>query len=223
MKYLAAKANEGGSNYQTLLAKTRYLQIGYYLDNWKMNPFFMPKKVRYLIYPSCSTLSTSPIITAHNLTSLGAHTDHRSIIQSDTGESNSKAGDAKTANHLFTRFANPPRDTGPFAEALVLKASAGTTMLGTSGLMQSNDYIRPWREIQGVKTSEQPLTSDEVVNLWLDGFGVEFAETSCYVREFVWDGSQGTILPQQAGVSMDALTDAASYIKSVDWSSVLNS
>lgn len=75
----------------------------------------------------------------------------------------------------------------------------------------------------GFNTAVQYLTSNELVSLWPDGVGIELAETAYYVREFGWDGGEEAILLEQTGVDMDAFTDAASYIKSVDWSSVLNS
>jgi hypothetical protein len=89
--------------------------------------------------------------------------------------------------------------------------------------MQHSDYVQLWGQLQGVRTAIQPLNSDEVVNLWPDGFGLELAQTACYVREFGWDGGEGAMLPEQAGVDMSALTNVTSYIKSVDWSSVLGS
>ena len=32
-------------SYRSLFEKTSYVQIGFYLDNWKMNPVFTPRKV----------------------------------------------------------------------------------------------------------------------------------------------------------------------------------
>ncbi|KAK5046220.1 hypothetical protein LTR84_008363 [Exophiala bonariae] len=187
VKYLKSKAESGESSYQLLLKKTSYLQMGYYLDNWKMNPFFTPKK-------------------GEDGTVL-----FRSFDPIDTGK----------AEHP-TPFVHPPTDTGPFVEALVLKAAPGTVLLGTSGPMPFNDYIKLWGQIQGFETNVQYVSSDQVVELWPDGFGLELAQTASYVRDYGWDGGERAILPEQAGVDLSALTDVTSYIKSTDWSSVLN-
>lgn len=45
VKYLKSKAASGEPKYQSLLDRTSYVQMGYYMDNWKMNPFFTPQKV----------------------------------------------------------------------------------------------------------------------------------------------------------------------------------
>lgn len=158
-KYLASKSGEGASNYQTLLGKTSSVQIGYYLDNWKINPFYIPKKVRYLIDRSRSTISAVLVIAAHNLqdfmyvlTTLQEADGtivFRSTIQSNTDKSSGKERETETTNYHLTPFVNPPTDTGPFIESLVLKAPPGTTMLGTSSPMQFNDYIKLWGQLQG--------------------------------------------------------------------------
>lgn len=45
VEYLKTKAKED-PRYKQLLDVTSYIHIGYYLDNWKMNPILMPTKVR---------------------------------------------------------------------------------------------------------------------------------------------------------------------------------
>lgn len=118
-------------------------------------------------------------------------------------------------------FVHPPRDTGPFVEALVLRAPPQTTLLGTCGLMQMSDYVKLWGEINSVKTKIQTFTLDEVDRTWPGGFGLEVGQTVCYVREFGWDGGQGAVLPEQAGVTMSDLTNVTSYIKTTDWRRIL--
>jgi len=121
-----------------------------------------------------------------------------------------------------TPFVHPPTDTGPFVKALVLKAPPKTTMLGTSGLLQYSDYVKLWGEIQGVPTQLQSVSLEEVVGMWPGGFGKEVGESACYTGEFGWDGGEGAVLPEAAGVDKKDLTDVATYIKNTDWSSVLN-
>jgi hypothetical protein len=118
-------------------------------------------------------------------------------------------------------FVHPPTDTGPFVEALVLKAPPRTTLLGTCEMMHMSEYVKLWGEINGVKSETHGLSLYEVTQMFPGGFGLEVGETACYVREYGWDGGEGAILPEQAGVKMGDLTDVASYIKTTDWSSVL--
>jgi len=116
---------------------------------------------------------------------------------------------------------HPPQDTGPFVEALILKAPPRTTLLGTSGLLDFSEYMKLWGEINGVTTKLQPLSVENVVEAWPGGLGIEYAETACYASEFGWDGGEGAILPEDAGVDMSVLCNPTSYIKSTDWSSIL--
>jgi len=44
VQYLEQKS-EGFSEYKALFEKTSYVQIGYYLDNWKSDPILTPEKV----------------------------------------------------------------------------------------------------------------------------------------------------------------------------------
>ena len=44
VQYLEEKAQDD-LQYRSLFEKTSYVQIGNYLDNWKKNPIFTPKKV----------------------------------------------------------------------------------------------------------------------------------------------------------------------------------
>lgn len=88
--------------------------------------------------------------------------------------------------------------------------------------MPFHDYVKLWGQILGLKTKIQSFSSDEIVGLWPNGFGLELAQTASYTRELGWDGGEGAILPEQAGVDLSALTDVTSYIKGIDWSPVLN-
>jgi hypothetical protein len=67
VKYLELKAGEGGLIYQALLSRTSFVQMGYYLDNWKMNPFFMPRKVRLFINLMAQRCLALLIAAIHNL------------------------------------------------------------------------------------------------------------------------------------------------------------
>lgn len=88
-------------------------------------------------------------------------------------------------------------------------------------MMPFADYVKLWGELLNVKTALAPVTVEEVEAKFPGGFGLEVAQTVCFVSEFGWDGGEGAVLPEQIGVKMDELTDVAEYIKQTDWSSVL--
>lgn len=88
--------------------------------------------------------------------------------------------------------------------------------------MRYSEYVKLWGDINGVKAEIKVVSIDDVARMWPDGFGLEVAQTVCYVGEFGWDGSECAILPEVAGVDNSILSDVNSYIKTTDWSSVLN-
>jgi hypothetical protein len=95
-------------------------------------------------------------------------------------------------------------------------------MLGTCGVMQMSEYVKLWGEINGVRTKLEAVSLDDVDRMYPGGFGIEVGQTACYVREYGWDGGEGAILPQDAGVKLEELTSIESYITNTDWSSVLS-
>ncbi|KAK4944471.1 hypothetical protein LTR10_016145 [Elasticomyces elasticus] len=117
---------------------------------------------------------------------------------------------------------HPPTDTGPFVEALVLKAPPQTTLLGASGLSTLPDFVKLWGSILKVEARVQELSIEDVDAKFPGGLGREVGETVAYVREYGWDGGEGAILPEKAGVDLAALTDPVAYIRDTDWSSVVN-
>jgi hypothetical protein len=119
-------------------------------------------------------------------------------------------------------WVHPSIDTGPFVEALVLNVLPRMTMLETSTLMLFSDYAKLWGEINNVKIELQPMSIEEYADMWPGGLGIEVAQSAYFAREFGWDGGKGAVLPEKAGVKKGDLSDLTSYIKSTDWSSVLN-
>lgn len=118
-------------------------------------------------------------------------------------------------------FVHPPNDTGVFVEALITKVSPRTTILGVSSFVKYSEFVKLWGEINGVKAKLDLLSTDDIVRLLPEGFGIETVETACYIRDFGWDGNEGALLPEDVGVDKKSLTDVESYIRSTDWSSVL--
>ncbi|KAI1622425.1 putative hscarg dehydrogenase [Exophiala viscosa] len=186
VQYLEMKA-QSEPEYRQLLETTSYVQMGFYLDNWKMTPLFAPQKQANGSYVWYMVHGKSPIEHEHPLP-----------------------------------VVHPPTDTGPFVEALVLKAPPGTTVLGTSKLFKFSEFVKLWGGILKVEAGIQELSIEDLDAKFPGGFGREVGESAAYVREYGWDGGEGAILPEQAGVDLGALTDAETYIRDTDWSSVVN-
>ncbi len=102
----------------------------------------------------------------------------------------------------------------------MLKTPPRTTLLGTSSVMPYAEFVRLWGDIHGVKASLQSLSVEDVDKLVPGGLGREVGETAAYTQEFGWDGGEGTLLPEQAGVGVKRLTDVETYIRTTDWSAV---
>ncbi|KAJ9606464.1 hypothetical protein H2200_009425 [Cladophialophora chaetospira] len=189
VKYLKDKADTV-PDYRALFKKTSYLQMGYYLDNWRIpnNPILTPRK----------------------------QTDGSFVWK--TIVANDPRLDKK--EHLAP-FVHPPTDTGPFVSALVLKAPPQTTMLGTCAQMSFSEYVRLWGETLHVRAKTEDYPVDDVIRDLPDGFGLEVAETSLFVKEYGWDGGEGAKLPWECGVNREDLMDVKRYIEETDWSAVL--
>lgn len=118
-------------------------------------------------------------------------------------------------------FVHPPTDTGPFTEALVLRAPPNTNLLGCSRLMLMEDYAALWGRIVGVDCRWEGVTLEAIQELIPGPVGREVAESGAYVAEFGWDGGEGAKLPEEVGVDMAKLTTPEQYIRQTDWSSLL--
>ncbi|KAH8898124.1 putative hscarg dehydrogenase [Thozetella sp. PMI_491] len=204
VQYLEEKAQED-QPYKLLHEKTSYVQIGNYLDNWMKNPIFTPQKVQAFEIWDINSDSTNE----------QQESDGTFAFRYIT------SGSAAVETNHPTPFVHPPHDTGLFVEGLILKAPPRTTMLGTCSLMLFSDYVALWGKLNNVQTKLLPITLEEIAAMFPGGFGLEVGETVCYINEFGWDGGEGAVLPEQAGVDKAALTDVASYIRETDWSSVL--
>ena len=78
-------------------------------------------------------------------------------------------------------------------------------MLGTSSVMPYGEFVRLWGDFHGVEASLQSLSVEDVDKLVSGGLGREVGETAAYTQEFGWDGGEGTMLPEQAGVDVIVL------------------
>lgn len=113
-------------------------------------------------------------------------------------------------------------DTGKLVLAL-LDAPAGTTLLGAGTEDTHANMAALWGKILGVPARFKQVSSEECAAAIPYGAGLDVAQGIAYTSEFGWDGGKlGSVLrPEDVGLK-GKMTTLEEYIKSEDWSSVIN-
>ncbi|KAF7956138.1 hypothetical protein EAE96_005058 [Botrytis aclada] len=133
-------------------------------------------------------------------------------------------------NFLFERPLSPDsvvefvvtqRDTGGFVKALI-EMPPGKNLIGVSERMTWQEWVKVWGSVLGVKAGFKQVSEE---NFW-NGVPEDLKELQVaweYVDEFGHTGGDPEVLrPEELAVKIP-LTSMEEYIKSEDWSSVLNS
>ncbi|KAE9362806.1 NAD(P)-binding protein [Stipitochalara longipes BDJ] len=124
--------------------------------------------------------------------------------------------------HVQFPFVVTHEDTGSFVKALV-DLPAGKDLLGVSQTMTWPEWMKLWGEILGVKAGFKQVSGDEFFKGVPEPLKRELMDTYDYVEEFGYTGGDPDVLmPGQLPVKIP-LTSIEEYIRSEDWSSVLNS
>ncbi|KAH8891752.1 putative hscarg dehydrogenase [Thozetella sp. PMI_491] len=114
------------------------------------------------------------------------------------------------------------RDTGAFVKALV-DLPPGKELLGVSENMTFPEWIALWGKILGVKTGYKQVSRAEFFEGVPAPMAQELGDTYDFMEEFGFTGGDpDVLLPEQLDFKIP-LTSMEEYIKSEDWSSVLNS
>ncbi|KAF7526020.1 hypothetical protein G7054_g10888 [Neopestalotiopsis clavispora] len=113
------------------------------------------------------------------------------------------------------------RDTGAFVKALV-DAPAGTHLLGASEIMTWPAWMEIWGRVHGVGASFREVPQAEFFEGVPEPFRTELWDSHAYFEKFGHTGGDPKVVtPEQLGITK-SLTTMEEYIKSEDWSSVLN-
>ncbi|KUJ10769.1 NAD(P)-binding protein [Mollisia scopiformis] len=127
-----------------------------------------------------------------------------------------------TAASFRMPFVVTEKDTGAFVKALI-DLPAGKDLLGVSETMTWPEWMETWGRIHGVKTGFKEVPSDEFFKDLPEPMGKELADAFAYMEEFGYDGGDPEVLTPDMLDTKIPLTSMEEYIKSQDWSAVLNS
>lgn len=181
-------------NRKPALAKvSSFVQIGFYLENYKNFPAWAPYKEELengttVVFPRNGMSNTSqqakPIPYLHP--------------PNDTGP-------------LVHALVMSP------------SAPAGTVLLGVAGrqsLLTAEQFAELFGRVHNVKTRVKLITAEDIMATtdtpeWL---AKEINDSSVYVSTYGWDGGEpGVKLPEEIGVQIEHLTDLEEYVKTADW------
>ncbi|KAH9906391.1 putative hscarg dehydrogenase [Xylariomycetidae sp. FL2044] len=113
------------------------------------------------------------------------------------------------------------RDTGAFVKALV-DMPAGKDIFAVSEWMTFPEWMEIWGRVLGVKAGYQQVTHEELFKAVPEEFKKEIGDSFDYIEEFGFTGNDPNVLdPKELGIKL-SLTSMEEYIRSEDWSSVLN-
>ncbi|EOO00128.1 putative -like family protein [Phaeoacremonium minimum UCRPA7] len=119
-------------------------------------------------------------------------------------------------------FVVTQRDTGPYVKALV-DLPAGKDVLGVSQSLTFPEWMTIWGKVLGVKAGFKQVSWEEFFGTVPEPLKSELQDAWKYFEDFGHTGGDPNVLtPEQLGVKVP-LTTMEEYIRSEDWSSVLNS
>lgn len=114
-------------------------------------------------------------------------------------------------------------DVGVLVEALVLRAPAGTELMGGQK-MTVQAYGELWGRVLGVSCRFEPQSVEAGVATFpaeMRAVGREVMESAAFIGAYGWDGGVGAQWPEEVGVKTEELVDIASWIGQQDWRAVL--
>ena len=121
---------------------------------------------------------------------------------------------------------DPPRDVGVFVRELV-KAPAGTVLLGESDPVTVQGLVELWGQVTGKTARLECMEFEEAVSvieagMGGGGWGREMVENMLYYRDYGYEGGNPEIKrPGDLGIKADETTSYRTYLKEQDWTGVL--
>ncbi|KAK7941606.1 NmrA-like family domain-containing protein 1 [Apiospora aurea] len=100
------------------------------------------------------------------------------------------------------------RDTGAFAEALVLDHPAGTDILGASEIVTKSEYAALWGRTLGVKVTVREASEEEYVKYLPEGFEATIVDDLKFFAEFGYSGGNARVkTPAELGIKTTSLEE----------------
>lgn len=123
-----------------------------------------------------------------------------------------------------THEANPEviasRDTGAFAEALVLRHPPGTDVLGASAIITKPDYAALWGRTMGVKAAVKDVSEEEYVSYVPEEIRDTMVDLMKFFAEYGYAGGNPKVkTPAELGIETTSLE---TFFRDEDWSKVLS-
>lgn len=112
------------------------------------------------------------------------------------------------------------RDTGAFAEALVLRHPPGTNVLGASEIITKTDYAALWGRTMGVKATVKDVSEEEYVSYVPEEIRETMVDLVRFFSEYGYTGGNPKVkTPAELGIQTTSLED---FFRGEDWSAVLD-
>ncbi|KAL5332408.1 hypothetical protein BJX70DRAFT_384223 [Aspergillus crustosus] len=128
----------------------------------------------------------------------------------------------QTKADLKVPFAVPERDTGVFVKALVFDLPPRKILLGMSEYLTWPEWMELWGRILGVEAGFEQVSKEAMFAGLPGAMRRDLEEGYDFVDEFGFTGGDADVLvPDQLPVKLP-VTSMEEYIKSEDWSSVLD-
>lgn len=123
-------------------------------------------------------------------------------------------------SHLAKPEVVASRDTGTFAEALVLHHPAGTDVLGASEIVTKEEYAAIWARTQGVEARVRDVNEEEYVKYLPEGYEAGMLDMFMFFAEYGYAGGNPKVkTPAELGIETGSLDE---YFRAENWSAVLN-
>ncbi|KAG6356040.1 hypothetical protein INS49_015425 [Diaporthe citri] len=126
-----------------------------------------------------------------------------------------------TSAALRMPFIVTERDTGALVKALV-DLPPGKDLMGVSEWMTFPEWVEVWGRVLGVKVGFRQISKEEMFEGVPEPMAQEIGDSFDYIEEFGFAGGDPEVLdPEQLDFKIP-LTSMEEYIRSEDWSSILD-
>ncbi|PRP77818.1 hypothetical protein PROFUN_07760 [Planoprotostelium fungivorum] len=126
-----------------------------------------------------------------------------------------------TPAHLKLPHVVAERDTGPYVRALV-DMEPGKKVFAVSEYMSFTDFMELWGQHHRVKASYREISTAEMVKDMPEVMATDLGQAYDFYHEFGFTGGDPEVLEREQIPVKVEVTSMADYIKSEDWSQIIN-